>query len=676
MIVLLLLFVAGRCLVPMDETDVFFNLRLGELVLGSGRVATENLLSFTYPHATDVNLAWLFQIVLALAHRAAGIPGTVLLKTAFVLGSWALLYRVAVRRGADPALAALFLALAAWAAEPRFVERPHLATFLGLAILLLAIARAESKQPRLLWLMVPAGLVWANSNSCFFLAPSLLLLYALGAWREGLAVEARRAVWVAVAMVPFMFATPSGIHCLSYIANHFRMPTLRPLQEYRHAQWPLDGPFFFLVAGLSFAFIAPFVARKLPPTVPTRVFLPCAALAVLGALRIRFVAEFAMLAGPALAVAFTRLVPWLCGRWQRRISVVLLVVLTAVPRVAAVAEGGRVFDIGLEPDLVPRAAVEFVEENGLRERMYNDLEVGSYLTWSGWPRYRVFQDPRINGYPEAFHAVLRRADLTRAEWQSLLDGFGVTSALVTYPSVNPRGALFDPSLWALVYRADDGLVFVRRPTPSRVGEAGLCPAEPERGKGWKPFQGFHLSEIPMTFSYSPASGLMTTPLIEPPAGVDTSACEWQRRVGDYHRSIGDTRAALRDYEAALDAENATPCGQDARMSAGILAVKLGDLAKAAQLLDGATGSVARTNHGFALLGLGQPAQALADFETVLAGEPRNDEATFGRGLCLVALGRDGEATEAFEALLARSPNHLSAPVARQQLERLRGKAGE
>ena len=29
----LLLFVAGRCLVPMDETDLFFNLRLGEIVL-------------------------------------------------------------------------------------------------------------------------------------------------------------------------------------------------------------------------------------------------------------------------------------------------------------------------------------------------------------------------------------------------------------------------------------------------------------------------------------------------------------------------------------------------------------------------------------------------------------------------------------------------------------------
>ena len=87
MIVLLLLFVAGRCLVPMDETDVFFNLRLGEIVLGGARVPTENLLSFTHPHATDINLAWLFQIVLALAHRVAGLPGTVVLKTGFVVAA-------------------------------------------------------------------------------------------------------------------------------------------------------------------------------------------------------------------------------------------------------------------------------------------------------------------------------------------------------------------------------------------------------------------------------------------------------------------------------------------------------------------------------------------------------------------------------------------------------------
>jgi hypothetical protein len=222
---------------------------------------------------------------------------------------------------------------------------------------------------------------------------------------------------------------------------------------------------------------------------------------------------------------------------------------------------------------------------------------------------------------------------------------------VTYPSVNPRGALFDPGSWALVYRANDGLVFVRRPVP------------------------YNLTEIPLTFSYSTASGLVTTPLDEPPAGVEGSLCEWQRGLGDYHQSVGATREALDHYEAAMSADSATTCSVDARVPAGILALQLGDPAKAAQWLDGATSPAALTNHGFALLALGHPSQALVDFESVLAGEAHNDESTFGRGLCLAKLGRRGEAAEAFEALLARSPNHLSAPAARQQLEHLHGGAG-
>ncbi len=249
----LLLFVAGRCLVPMDETDLFFNLRLGEIVLHDHAVPRTNLLSFTYPDARDVNLAWLFQIVLALAHRAGGIPGTLLLKTAFVLATIAVLYRVARRRGAHPAAAALALALSAWAAEPRFVERPHLVTFLGLALTLLALERAESGRPRALYALVPCGLVWANANSCFFLAPLCLALYALGARFDGRRADARRAALCALALGPLILATPSGVHALGYIANHWRMPWLRPLQEYDPAAWPDHAPAAFVAVGVLVA---------------------------------------------------------------------------------------------------------------------------------------------------------------------------------------------------------------------------------------------------------------------------------------------------------------------------------------------------------------------------------------------------------------------------------------
>lgn len=632
----------------MDETDVFFNLRLGEIVLGSGRVPTENLLSFTYPHTTDVNLAWLFQLLLCLAYRAADIPGTVLLKTIFVLGAWATLFRVAVRRGARPGLTALTLALSAWAAEPRFVERPHLVTFLGLALLLLAVERAEAGRPRMLWWMVPAGLVWANANSCYFLAPTVLLLYAVGAWRDGRPTDARRAATVALAMLPFMFATPSGWHCLSYIANHLRMPYLRPLQEYRHAEWPIDGPYFFLLFGLAAARFVPLLVRA-APRMPDRIFVPIAVLAVLGGLRIRFVAEFALLGGPALAVVATQLMPRVKLRWQGALTVCALLAATIAPRAAAALQGRRWFDLGMEPDLVPTSAIAFVEEHGLRERMYNDLEVGSYLTWHGWPTYPVFQDPRINGYPDEFHAVLRRPDLSRPDWQALLDRFGVRSAMISYPSLNPRGALFDPAQWALVYRGNDGLVFARRPVAD-----GLI-------------------EIPVTFSFSRENGLEPVVLAEPPSRTTMSRCEWRRRVGDFHRAAGDVRAALTSYERALADDPDSACIAPTRISAGLAALRLGDADKAERWLADAMDDFARINHGYALLALDRAEAALADFERALAQEPGNDEATFGRGLSLIKLGREQEARAALESLLARSPRHVSAPAVKREIERLRAR---
>lgn len=636
----------------MDETDLFFNLRLGEIVLGTRSVPTENLLSFTYPQAIDVNLAWLFQILLALVHRAFGIPGTVALKTTFVVATWLLLYRVTVRRHAHPVCAALLLTLSAWAAEPRFVERPHLVTFLGLGFLLLALERAEDGRGRWLWVLVPAGLVWANANSCFFLAPSLLMLYALGARLDGQVAWARRALCVALAMAPLVLVTPSGVNALSYIANHFRMPMLRPLQEYRHAEWPLDGPYFFLLGGLLFAAVLPLIVRRLPTLVPLRVLLPCLVLGVLGGLRIRFVAEFSMVAGPALAVAVTRVMPWLRGAWAVGLAAVGLLGLTFTPRIVAAASGARFFDLGMEADLVPLAAIEFVEKHHLRERMYNDLEVGSYLTWRGWPQYPVFQDPRINGYPDSFHAVLRRADLPRSEFQALLDRFGVTSALVTYPTVNPRGALFDPALWALVYRATDGLVFVKRAL------------------------GSDLPEIPLTFSYSASEGLAAVPLAQAPVGVTVPPCEWQRRLGDYHRTVAQAAAAQRAYEAAREAEGSAFCREQARVAAGAVALESSDFARAVELLDGVLEPAGRANHGFALLGLGRTADACTDFEAVLATDAGNDEATFGHGLCLVALGRAQEADDAFSALLARAPYHVSAQAAREQRARLQTALGK
>ena len=610
-LVALLLFVAGRCLVPMDETDLYFNLRLGEIVLTEHTVPRTNLLSFTFPDYRDINLAWLFQIVLALAHRAGGIPGTLVLKTAFVLATIAVLFRVAVRRGAHPAAAAAALALSAWAAEPRFVERPHLVTFLGLACTLLAIERAEEDRPRALYALIPCGLVWANANSCFFLAPVVLALYALGTRADKRPIAGRRAALCALALVPLILATPSGVHALGYIANHWRMPALRPLDEYRTARWPLDGPFFFVAAGV--------LAGAALPSRRIRHLVPVVALGLLGARRIRFVAEFALLAAPIVACALTDAAAWLSVRLPAaaramapRLTTIALAAALAgaalVPRVAAVRHGGRFFDLGVQDDLVPLAAIQFADDNGLRDHMYNDMEVGSYLTWQGWPRYRVFQDPRINGYPPSFHAQMRRDDLSRAEWQALLDGFGVDAALLTFPGQNPRAAYFDPARWALVYRAADGLAFAAR-TPR------FAPL-------------IARAELPVTFTYGGAVGLTPRLLAQRPTASPIADCEWSRRAGDFLVEERDDTGAVAHYRAAREAPGCLDgvARIEAGMALGDAALRLHDPATAADAYAGIDLPRAHRNRALALLALDRPREALDEARTASAGDPSDTDA--------------------------------------------------
>jgi len=649
----LLLFVAGRCLVPMDETDLFFNLRLGEIVLATRAVPGTNLLSFTSGDFPETNLAWIFQVVLALAHRAGGIPGTVVLKTAFVLATVGVLWRVGRARGAGAAWLAPALALACWAAEPRFVERPHLVTFLGLGLVLLAIERAEAGRTRGLWALVPAGIVWANANSCFFLAPAVLLLYAAGAVVDGRRADARRAALVAAALLPLTLATPAGARAWLYIANHLRMPWLRPLQEYRTAEWPVDGPFFFVVALLAVTAAAAGRGRA-------RTILPAAALAVLGARRIRFVAEASLLAAPTIAALASA---WARRRWgaagqpgiAARLAVIGgLVALAVVPRVADARAGERWFDVDEQRDLVPRAAIAFATQHGLRQRMYNDLEVGSYLTWEGWPRYRVFQDPRINSYPDEFHAQLRRADLTRAEWQAILDRHGVTSAMISYPGVNPRSALFDPARWALIHRTGEALIFARR----LPAFAALIAAE----------------EIPLSFHYAAATGAVPVPIETPPAGTPVAACEWSRRLGDFFIVAGDRRAAFAAYRAAL---TATACVVDparregAQRSLAALALERDDPETAAAAYAALPGAAGHAGRGFALMKMRRADQALMEFDAALAQPPADPDALLGRALALEATGRPpADVSAALRDFLARAPSHPAAPDALSRLARI------
>jgi tetratricopeptide (TPR) repeat protein len=328
---------------------------------------------------------------------------------------------------------------------------------------------------------------------------------------------------------------------------------------------------------------------------------------------VRFSADAALVlavaAAPALSQLVARLAPY--ERSTSRALFVAFALATFVPRTADAARGGRFVDVGLDESALPLDALRFAHDHGLRDRMYNDFETGSYLLWQGYPRYRVFVDPRLPAYPAPFHRLLGRMDIRREEWTAAMDEFGVTSALLDYAGINRRASYWDPQQWALVFRAKDTRIFVRR-----------LPR-------WNALIADY--EVPATFDFTVEGGTTTHAILVPPALSPVSACEWQIRLGDLYFDLDNAKSerAIAAYRAALAFPAGCPPEHERTAAAwiGALDTAASHFAEALPLLDRALAiapddAPVLAQRALALAGLGRASEARDTWKRVatLAGD--------------------------------------------------------
>jgi hypothetical protein len=608
----LVVFVAGLALGPMAESDLFFRVEAGRQILARRGLPGLNLYSFTYPGHPDIDTSWLFEVGAAALHARGGFGAIVVAKAAVLAATFVAAFAVCLRRGAGPAASALALAGAAFVGRERFVERPHVFSLAGVVLVLavseaLAAPGAAARRALGVSFATLAGVaLWANLHAGVFVAPALLALAAAGARLEG-APGARHLAWLAAGAALATMATPVGWGLVTYLRLHTVLPRLHPVDEFRAATWISDAPLFVYGAAVLAAAL---VGR---PTA-WRTILPSLALGALALRSIRFGADFALCAAPVVAAGLERIGARGSSRAPGAAPAVAvaaaLFTLALAPRVAAARARRPFVDVSLDEGALPLDALRFVEENGLDSRMYNDFEIGSYLLFEGYPRRRVFVDPRLPAYPPEFHALLGRADLTRAAWDVEMGRYGVDSALVAYAGVNRRVSWWDPETWALVYRAHDARVFVRRvPRFSQIIAA---------------------REIPATFGFTAEQGAETIPLTRRPGASPLAECEWQRRLGDLLFELEGPRApAARDaYERAL----AAPAGCLAAADERHLATWLGALA----------------------LAEGRAPEAIARFDRAIAVGDLELTTRVDRAVALERLGRAREAAAAWEDVEARA----------------------
>ena len=481
----------GESMINADS-DPARHLRHGETILSQGAVIRKDAFSWTRPGEPFLGFEYGSQVLIALAHRAGGTPGMVILTSLVIAGTMAGLASWLLRRGVDPLLAVLATTSSALLTSLHWIARPHVFSWPLILVLFFWLER-DRRPP--LWAFALLFTVWANLHGAFIFGWVLIGMYLIGHLleyatardpdlRRSELAAARTLGTVAVVTVLATMINPYGWHTTWHVVEFFRIPWLKELtQEFQSPDFNTRDLKPFLAALMCMMVVLSFRPR------PRWTHLVCiVGTAGMGLIAQRNITQFGLIAVPLLALLLND--PWnrhvgvtgfarrfalgaTTGRnapWMALVSALLIVFALSHGRIG----NHQVLADGWSPQQYPVAAAEWGRRNEVRGRVFNEMIWGGYLVWA-WPELKIFLDGGTDFFGGRIMHVHSWISTLQPGWRDSMAAFDVNLALLP-----PRGALAaellrDPE-WVARY-CDGTAVFLSRAgaiTPSDSVPRSRC----------------------------------------------------------------------------------------------------------------------------------------------------------------------------------------------------------
>jgi hypothetical protein len=437
----------------LDDGDTYWQIRTGEWILNHLAIPATDPFSFTAGDRPWFAHEWLAETLMALAWRANGIGGVMILAAA-ATGLTAAILIHHLRRFLPGIYAVLGVIVALANAAPSMLARPHLLAWPCLALWCggLIAARANRVAPSF-WLL-PVMLIWVNLHGSFIiglLLPGAFLIEAL----LDHAVDHRSVFtsWAAFILAAWAVAllNPEGIAGVLFPFHMVGMKNLAWIGEWQPTDFSWIQPLeLMIIAGLVLGLSG--LVRLPPMRLLLLLGLIHAALSHARNEQLLGIAGVLILAEP-LGASLGRGAAVSLGTSWRRLA-------TGAALLAAVALTVRI----VTPLSTERTGAAFAATianlpEPLRSKpLLNDYSLGGKLIFAG---LRPFIDSRADLYGDAFLTRYRR--ITWPEQDALdqaLSEYGIAWTIF------PSGARIVPMLdhepgWRRSFESDGLVIHVR-----------------------------------------------------------------------------------------------------------------------------------------------------------------------------------------------------------------------
>ncbi|MDO8638044.1 MAG: hypothetical protein Q7R43_00585 [Candidatus Daviesbacteria bacterium] len=469
--IILLLFYIFSFLYRSDNSfdqDLGRHFKLGEIILTNG-VPKTNLFSYTFPNLAFINHHYLFEILVFKEQELFGIQNLLILKLSIIILAVFITFKISSSKSIFLLpISFIFLHVL----RERVDLRPEVFSFLFTALTYFILDKFEKKYSKMVFILPFIQLLWTSTHIYFLVGIALQSIFLINFYFTKIKKQFKTLLIIIIASIASSLINPNGLNGLLY-----------PLQVFGNYGYTIaENQNLFLLESINF--------RN-----PNYLFVKFSGLIILISIIFAFLKHnlswknfLLSLFGLTLALFHVRSFPYLVfislpavlGNFsiikQSKFTTVLFILIIPLLLLESFFYLSGEYYLKTNSDTKSELtlnshgekALDFVLQNNLPQPIFNNFDIGSYIIYRGFPKYKVFVDGRPEAYPASFFQnVYIPMQETPENFAKIDKEINFQTIIFSHTDQTPWGKTFLSTIiknpnWKIVYLDDFMIILIKK----------------------------------------------------------------------------------------------------------------------------------------------------------------------------------------------------------------------